>query len=151
MKGRLAAAAALLAVTSAVIAAAPAGIRVEHPWIRWLPANLPVAGYATIVNSSDAPERLTGASSPDYADVTLMQSHLAEEDSRMDPVTHVDVPAHGTATLAPGGYHVMLMHAKRAIKPGDTVTLTLRFAGGAAVQVDFPVLPANAVGPSASD
>ncbi|HEX5959760.1 MAG TPA: copper chaperone PCu(A)C [Rhodanobacteraceae bacterium] len=133
--------------------AAPASppIQVQHAWIRWLPARLPVAGYAVIVNDGDGLLRLTGASSPDYAMVMLHHSRLAQGDSTMEMVDHLDIPAHGSAELAPGGYHLMLMHATRAIEPGDKVPVILQFAGGTSLQVDFSVLPANASGPPVSD
>ncbi|HEU0277625.1 MAG TPA: copper chaperone PCu(A)C [Rhodanobacteraceae bacterium] len=142
----------LLGVATAAGAATPAApVRVEGAWIRWLPAGLPSAGYATLVNESDALVRLTGAASDTYAHVSLHRSRLADNDSTMVPVDHLDIPAHGSVKLAPGGYHLMLMHAKHAIKPGDKVPITLQFGGGATLQVDFSVLPANAAGPSASD
>ena len=145
---RAAACAGLLAAATAAIAAPPAppDVRVEHAWIRWLPANLPAAGYATIVNDSDGVQRLTGASSPDYESVMLHRSRLAEGDSTMEMVDHLDIPAHGSVKLAPGGYHLMLSHAKHALKPGDKVPMRLRFADGSVLQVDFSVLPANAAG-----
>lgn len=139
--------AALLAVCTAAVAAAPVGVRVEHAWIRWLPANLPQAGYATIVNDSDAPVRLTGASSPDYGMVMLHQSRLAQGDSTMVHVDRLEIPAHGRAVLSPGGYHLMLSDPTHAIKPGDTARLSLQFAGDDSLQVDFSVRPANASGP----
>lgn len=143
-------AAGVFAIGIAAIAAPspPAGVRVEHAWIRWLPANLPAAGYAVIANDSDAVVRLTGASSPDYRMVMLHHSRLAQGDSTMEPVAYLDIPAHGKVTLAPGGYHLMLSHATRAIQPGDKLPITLEFAGGTTLQADFSVLPANAAGPA---
>jgi copper(I)-binding protein len=140
---------ALLAATSAAFAAAPASasVKVEHAWIRWLPASLPSAGYAVIVNDSDATVRLTGARSVDYGTVMLHRSLLANSDSRMVMVDELDIPAHGSVKLAPGGYHLMLAHPTRTLKPGDTVPMTLHFAGGETLQVNFSVLPANASGP----
>lgn len=137
---------AACAVASAATPAAPT-LRVEHPWIRWLPANLPSAGYATLVNDGGQALRLASASSPDYDSVMLHRSRLADGDSTMEMVERLDIPAHGSVKLAPGGYHLMLSHARRPIKPGDKVPLTLRFADGSVLQVDFPVLPANASGP----
>lgn len=139
----------LLAVAGAAVCApaAPAGVRAEHAWIRWLPANLPAAGYVVLVNDGDGDATLTGARSADYGMVMLHQSRLDESDSRMEPVASLTVPAHGSVALSPGGYHLMLMHPTRALKPGDTVAITLEFAGGGTLQVDFSVLPANAPGP----
>lgn len=143
-------AAALLALSAAATAAAPvpAGVRVEHAWIRWLPANLPSAGYAVIVNDSDTPLRLTDVRSADYGMVMLHRSLLANNDSRMEMVPSLAVPAHARVTLAPGGYHLMLSQVRRTLKPGDKVPMTFEFAGGGELQVDFSVLPANASGPT---
>jgi copper(I)-binding protein len=82
--------------------------------------------------------------------VMLHHSRLAHGDSTMEMVDHLDIPAHGKVQLAPGGYHLMLSHATHPVKPGDKVEITLEFAGGAKLQTDFPVLPANASGPSGS-
>lgn len=143
-------AAALLACSGMAIAATPVptGVRVEHAWIRWLPANLPSAGYAVIVNDSDTPLRLTDVRSADYDMVMLHRSLLASSDSRMEMVSSLEIPAHAKVTLAPGGYHLMLSHAKRTLKPGDKVPMTFEFAGGAELQADFSVLPANSTGPA---
>lgn len=145
---RVAACASLLAALAVNAApSAPANIRVEHAWIRWLPANLPAAGYATIVNDGDGVQRLTRVGSADYGSAMLHHSRLAQGDSTMEMVDHLDIPAHGSVQLAPGGYHLMLMHAKHPVKPGDKVPVTLRFADGSTLQVDFSVRPANASGP----
>ena len=147
MKRAIMLGAALLAFGLAASAAAPVA-HVEHPWIRWLPANLPAAGYTTIVNDGGGTLRLESATSPDYRSVMLHHSRLAHADSTMEMVDHLDIPAHDSVKLAPGGYHLMLSQPTRAIKPGDKVPMTLHFAGGATLQVVFSVLPANASGPA---
>ncbi|MGH8212774.1 MAG: copper chaperone PCu(A)C, partial [Rhodanobacteraceae bacterium] len=90
------AALAALAFCAAAAAAPAPSLKAEHGWVRWLPANLPAAGYATIVNDGDGVQRLTGASSPDYGSVMLHRSRLAEGDSTMEMVEHLDIPAHGS-------------------------------------------------------
>lgn len=141
-------------LVAALLAAAPGGFaatpsaRVEGAWIRWLPANLPVAGYATVINDSEGTLRLAGVSSPDYRMVMLHHSRLAHSDSTMEAVDHLDIPAHARVRLSPGGYHLMLTQPTRTIKPGDKVPMTLHFAGGQTLQVFFSVLPANAAGPA---
>lgn len=143
----LLAAAALACTATVTVAAAPAGVRVEHAWIRWLPAGLPVAGYAVLVNAGDGTVNLTGATSPAYGMVMLHHSRLAHSDSTMEPVASLALPAHTRVALVPGAYHLMLSHATRAIKPGDRVPVILEFGGGATLEVTFAVLPANATGP----
>src|SRR6185437_1179511 len=102
--------AAMLALSATAFAAAPASpdAQVEHAWIRWLPARLPAAGYTVIRNEGDEILRITGARSPDYGMVMLHHSRLAHGDSTMEMVDHLDIPPHGSVTLAPGGYHLML-------------------------------------------
>lgn len=139
----------LALVAGAATPPTPTGVRVAHAWIRWLPANLPAAGYAVIANDGDAAVSLTGARSPDYGMVMLHRSRLEHSDSTMEMVDQLEIPAHGSVKLAPGGYHLMLMHARRPLKPGDRVAMTLEFAGGATLQAVFPVLPANSSGPAA--
>jgi copper(I)-binding protein len=141
--------AAMLALSATAFAAAPApaDVQVKHAWIRWLPAKLPAAGYAVIRNAGDEPLRLNGARSPDYGMVMLHHSRLAHGDSTMERVDHLDIPAHGSVELSPGGYHLMLSQPTRTIKPGDRVKVTSACAGGGELHPDFSERPANASGP----
>lgn len=125
---------------------ADGSLHVQHAWIRWLPGDLPAAGYAIVVNDSDKQVRMLGADSPDYGGVMLHQSFKRDGTEHMQLVDGIDIPAHGKITLAPGGYHLMLMHARHPIAPGDHAHLNLRFSGDQTVGVDLEVRPANASG-----
>lgn len=120
-------------------------VRATDAWIRVLPGDLPAAGYVTLHNDADQPAVLQGASSAAYGSAMLHQSSTETGMGRMRMVDHLDVPAHGQAALAPGGYHFMLMHAARPVKPGQTVQITLRFADGSTLATDFLAKPANAL------
>lgn len=132
----------LILATNAALAAP----KIEHPWIRWLPGDLPAAGYVMISNPGDKAVELTGATSEAYAKVMLHRSFHENGEAHMQMVSSITVPAHGHASLAPGGYHLMLMHAKHAIKPGQTVKIELQFSDGSKELIEFPVRPANAGG-----
>jgi len=70
--------------------------------------------------------------------------HKSEDSSGMAmmmDVPNVTVPAHGSVTLAPGGYHLMCMQPD--MKVGDTVKMTLMLQGGASVVVAAPVYGAQ--------
>jgi copper(I)-binding protein len=137
----------LLLAGAAFAATQGSPLKVEHGWVRWLPANLPAAGYAVIRNDGDQPVKLIGADSDDYGMAMLhrsMQQHGKDTMERMDALS---IPAHGEVKLAPGGYHFMLMDATHPIKPGDTVTIDLQFDNQETLKVSWPVRPANATGP----
>ncbi len=132
----------LLSMANAAIAAPKVG----KPWIRWLPGDLPAAGYATIFNPGDKAIALTAAGCDAYAKVMLHRSFHENGMSHMKMVSSITIPAHGHVSLAPGGYHLMLMRAKHVIKPGDKLNIVLHFSDGSSQTVEFPVRPANASG-----
>lgn len=120
-------------------------VQASHAWIRVLPANLPAGGYVTLHNDADAPAVLTGVTSARYVQVMLHQSTTEGGMGRMKAVDRLTIPAHGEATLAPGGYHLMLMKATSPVQAGDTVPLTLDFGDGSQLPLAFRARPANAV------
>jgi copper(I)-binding protein len=65
-------------------------------------------------------------------------SDMAGEMMGMRPVESIPVPAKGSATLEPGGYHVMLMGVE-PLEVGQKVTLTLTFEHAGTVQVEAEV------------
>jgi copper(I)-binding protein len=134
-----------LLLAGGVHAGAAGHVRASHAWIRVLPGNLPAGAYVTLSNDGDKAVALSGASSAVYADVMLHQSSSEGGMSRMAMVDSLSVPAHGSAELAPAGYHLMLMKPTRPVKPGDSVRLILRFTDGSTLATDFIARPANAM------
>jgi copper(I)-binding protein len=134
-----------LLLVGAVHATSAEHIRASHAWIRVLPGNLPAGAYVTLENDSDQPVTLSGASSAAYAEVMLHQSSSEGGISRMAMLDSLTIPAHGKALLAPASYHLMLMKAAVPVKPGDTVSLTLKFTDGSTLVTNFIARPANAV------
>jgi periplasmic copper chaperone A len=122
-------------------AAGAQAISVQNAWVRWLPNDLPAAGYVTLANASDKPIDLVGVSSADYGEAMLHQTVPNGSTQKMVMVDKATVPAHGQLSIAPGGYHFMLMHAKRKIGPGDTVHLKLEFSDGETLDTPFAVKP----------
>ncbi|HXS72912.1 MAG TPA: copper chaperone PCu(A)C [Rhodanobacteraceae bacterium] len=139
---------AMTAFAATAVSPAANSVHVGNGWVRWLPANLPAAGYAIIRNQGDKPVRLIGADSADYAMAMLHRSMHNNGKDTMEMVDALGIPAHGVVQLAPGGYHLMLMDARHPIKPGDTVHVSLHFDNGETLQAAWPVRPANASGSS---
>lgn len=124
---------------SVAFAAGANAISAKDAWVRWLPNNLPAAGYVTLVNASDKPVDLVDISSNDYGDAMLHQTVSNGSTQKMVMVDKLTVPAHGQVAIAPGGYHVMLEDAKHKVAPGDTVHLTLKFSDGETLDTPFAV------------
>jgi copper(I)-binding protein len=62
----------------------------------------------------------------------------------MTAVDKVEIPAHGSVDFKPGAHHIMLMQPRHDIHPGDHVPVTLEFADGARLKVDFEVRKSDA-------
>ena len=120
-------------------AAAEANVTLSDGYIRLIIPTRPAAGYFTLTNGGDTAASLVGAASPGCGSVMLHQSRSQNGVETMVPVKSVDVPAHGSVSFAPGGYHLMCMSPAATMKPGTSVPVTLRFADGGTLTGDFPV------------
>jgi len=121
------------------------GVQVHDCWVRLMPAGLPSAAYFRLENTGQADAALTAVATDAYARVMLHTTREAGGMSHMHHVDAVKVPAHGTLDFAPGGYHVMLEDATRALAVGDSIALSFRFADAAPVEAQCAVRAANAV------
>ena len=135
---KLAIAAALICAFAAPALAADQ-VKIEQPWMRFIIKATPAAGYLTVRNDGDKAVTLTGASSPACGMLMLHQSKQEKGVEKMQHVAGLPVPPHGTASLAPGGYHLMCMQPQAEMKVGATVPVTLKFKDGQTVTAQFPV------------
>ena len=99
----------------------------------------PAAGYFTLKNDSDSAVELTGASSSACGMLMLHQTKQMNGIDRMMMVKSIKVPAHGSLSFQPGGYHLMCMQPQRSMKIGASVPVTLNFADGKTITASFPV------------
>jgi copper(I)-binding protein len=116
-----------------------ADLTITDAWIRALPASVPSGGYFTLHNGGSQAVVLTGADTPACDMLMLHKSDDTGGMSSMSDVQEVEVPAGGTIKFAPGGYHLMCMGAKPAIKPGAKVPVTLIFKDNSKLNTDFTV------------
>ena len=130
------AAVALSAAACAESAPPQPDVQVEGAWVRAVAGpDVNTAAYMMLRNRGDAPDRLTGA----QAEVARMTGlHRTTIDSaglaRMGEVEALDLPAGGAVTLAPGGYHIMLMGVGSLVE-GDTVEITLLLEGSGPLDI----------------
>jgi periplasmic copper chaperone A len=137
-------AAGIAAASAPTAFAASSTLTVDGGWVRWLPGNLPAAGYLVITNNGDKPVDLVGTSSPDYGMAMLHVTRTEGSTSKMEMVDKLTVPAHQKVALEPGHYHLMLEQPTHKLAPGDSVKLELKFSNGDTVVAPLPVKPPSA-------
>jgi periplasmic copper chaperone A len=119
----------LLLLTTAFVAfTATAQPVVTEAWVRSTVAQQKATGlFAQITHPKGA--RLVGASSPVAGVVEIHEMAMDGDVMRMRALTALELPAGKRVELRPGGHHLMLLDLKRALKPGETVPVTLVFEG----------------------
>jgi copper(I)-binding protein len=126
------------AAVPAAVAPAP-DVQVDDAWIRWLPADVPSAGYMTLINNGSKPRVLVDVSSTAYAEVSIHQTLEDHGVSSMRPVDSITLAPKAVVRFAESGYHLMLMHPRHPVHPGDKLVMTLRFAQAPPIDVVFSV------------
>lgn len=120
--------------------AAGNALSAHQPWVQAGPPVAKVlAGYLELRNSGDKPLVITGAYSPVFRLVEIHRSEMHNGMMRMIRVPRLAVPAHGKITLAPGGYHLMLIDPKKPLMPGDSIKMTFILDSGKTFDVTMPV------------
>ncbi|SPB18631.1 copper transporter [Caballeronia novacaledonica] len=123
-----------------------ASLEARDCWIRAMPPNLPSSGYFTVANNGDKPVTITAAETPAFGMAMMHKSESKNGTATMSPVDSVDVPAHGTLSFAPTGYHLMLEEPGKPLKVGSTIPLTLSFADKSKLAVNCEVKSPATVG-----
>jgi copper(I)-binding protein len=77
--------------------------------------------------------------------VEIHEMSMEGDVMRMRQITALPLPAGEAVTLKPGGFHIMLTGLKQALRPGQTVPLTLWVEGAdgkrSATEVQAQVKP----------
>ena len=115
-------------------------IIVNDAWIRGVPPSAKTtAAFMTIQNTGSEDMILISAA----CEVTeIVQIHTMEqvgEVMKMKELNNLRVPSNGQTSLAPKGYHIMLIGLLRPISVGEVIPLTLNFSDESIVNVDAVV------------
>jgi periplasmic copper chaperone A len=150
--------AALGALFATIMFAAPAlahsvtvgSLTLTDLWTRATPPKAPTAaGYLTITNTGSEPDHLIAASTPAAGKGEI---HIMEVNAgvmTMHPVEGgIEIPAGGSVTLAPGGYHLMFIGLKDALKEGGKMPVTLKFEKAGTVETFLHIMAIGAQGPA---
>ena len=124
-------------------------IEIGHPHAPAPPPGAPsVAGYMTLVNEGDEPDRLLGATARFAGRVELHSTTMDGDVARMRMLeTGIEIPGGASVPLAPNGTHLMFVDPAPGLAVGDELPVTLHFerAGDAEVVFDVEdgVVPAS--------
>ena len=117
------------------------GVTADSAWARMSPMSAENGAiYMDITASED--DALVGADvGMDTAMMTQIHETTMNADGTMgmSEVESIVLPAGSMVSLAPGGYHIMLMGLKQPLALGDTVAVTLTFESGDQLVVDAEV------------
>lgn len=113
-------------------------LTITDPWVR---ATTSVArssgGFLTVHNHGTVDDRLLSASA-DFAMVQVHETVQVDGVNRMQEQTDgIVIPAGESITLAPGGYHLMLMGLEHGLEMGSEQDITLHFEQAGDVTVVF--------------
>ena len=111
---------------------------------------VPAAGFLTLDNQGAKADRLVAAESASFSRIEIHE--MTEQDGvmRMRALPKgLPLPAKQSATLAPGGTHLMLFGPKAPLREGEKLPVTLRFERAAPVEVDLEVRPRTPPAPEA--
>lgn len=113
---------------------------IGHPWARATPAGAAIGGAYLKLDNHGADDKLLGANADSVAN--SVQLHLMSMDGNVMKMRQVDdiaLPSGKVVDLKPGGYHLMLIGLKAALKAGDKFALRLKFENAGEVEVTVNV------------
>ena len=124
-------------------------LTVSKPWARATPPKAPAAGgFVVITNDGDEADRLLAVAAPHAGRSEIHEMKIEDDVMVMRPLADgLEIPAHETVVLEPGGYHLMFMSLNAPQVEGEDVPVTLTFEKAGAVDVVLDVYPIGSPGP----
>ena len=113
-------------------------ININHPHIKFTISSGPAAGYMTIVNMGEKPDKLLNIE-VDFAIAELHHSEINNGIISMNKVDFIEIPAQIAKSLKPGGYHVMFSKFNIELIDESELVGVLNFELAGAIKVVFEV------------
>jgi copper(I)-binding protein len=107
-----------------------------------LPGAQVAGGYLTITNTGQTDDRLIAVSSERSSKAQIHEMAMDGNVMIMRELPEgLEIPAHESVKLAPGGYHLMLMDIAEPLKEGQVSKVTLNFEKSGPVEIEVIVGP----------
>ena len=117
-------------------------ININHPHIKFTISSGPAAGYMTIVNMGEKPDKLLNIE-VDFAIAELHHSEINNGIISMNKVDFIEIPAQIAKSLKPGGYHVMFSKFNIELIDESELIGILNFELAGEIKVVFEVETQN--------
>lgn len=103
----------------------------KEGWVRLPPAAMPMmAGFGRITNPCRMPVVIVSASSPAFGEVSIHETRNVDGVNRMREIEQLRIAPDDSATLKPGGLHLMLMQPRAPLKDGSKVVVNFKLQDG---------------------
>jgi periplasmic copper chaperone A len=119
----------VIAATLALLgSSAQAQTTISEAWVRGtVPQQQATGAFMRITSAQGG--KLVGVATPVASISEIHEMKMEAGVMKMAAVPALDLPAGKVVELKPGGYHLMFMGLKQALKAGDTVPVTLTVEG----------------------
>lgn len=130
----------LLAVGAVQASAKECAPAMKEGWVRLPPAAMPMmAGFGRIANPCPMPVVIVSASSPAFGEVSIHETRNVNGVNRMREIEQLRIAPDDSATLKPGGLHLMLMQPHKPLKPGSRIAVEFALKDGGSLFGEFEV------------
>src|SRR5580704_4728619 len=115
-------------------------IKVENAFTRPTLGGASVAvGYMILTNTGKTDDWLESVTSDISATSEIHETKMENGMMEMRELPKgLALLSGATVAFKPGAYHIMFVGIKHAVKPGDTIRVTLTFEKAGKIEVDFP-------------
>jgi hypothetical protein len=112
-------------------------LEISDPWARSTPgrATNGATYISKIQNHGKKMDRLIATTSSAAKRLQIHNTITENGIAKMRHVKAMDIHVRHTASLKPGGYHIMMMGLQKPLKAGDTFPLTLEFEKAGKVEI----------------
>ena len=116
-------------------------LEIGQPWARATAPTAPAGGgFLTLTNKGTATDRLIGVRTPVAEQSQIHEMKMDGNVMRMRELDKgLEIPPGATVTLAPGGFHLMLMGLRKPLIKGTRVPVTLVFEKAGSIEVKLSV------------
>lgn len=112
----------------------------EQGWIRGMPPGSPMsAAYGVLINRSKADRTVVKVAVEGFAKSEIHRSMSHEGMVHMVHQPKLTIAAGQALELAPGGYHLMLMHPQGPLRPGEKRIISFTWDNAVTTQVEATI------------